>query len=84
MARGLREIFAPLGLLIWIHGFYVALGVLLRGTEPQTPAAPALVALTWVYRLSVLGTLCWLLSHIGRLIDALLITLPARTESFLG
>jgi hypothetical protein len=37
-----------------------------------------------VYRLSVLGTLCWLLSRIGRLIDALLITLPARTESFLG
>jgi small-conductance mechanosensitive channel len=81
MARGLREIFAPLGLLIWIHGFSFALGVLLRGTEPQTPAASALVALTWVYRLSVLGTLCWLLSRIGRLIEALLITLPARTES---
>jgi small-conductance mechanosensitive channel len=77
--RGLREILAPLALLVWIHGLYFAAGVLLRGTDLQTLAGPILVALTWAYRLSVVGAICWLLSRIGRLVEALLTTLSART-----
>jgi hypothetical protein len=81
MTRGLREILAPLALLVWIHGFYFALSVLLPGTDPQTGAGPILVALTWAYRLSVFGAICWLLSRIGRLVEALLTALSARSET---
>jgi hypothetical protein len=68
--RGLREILAPLALLVWIHGLYFAPSVLLEGMDSQPFAAPTLVALTWAYRLSVLGALCWLLARVGRLIEA--------------
>jgi small-conductance mechanosensitive channel len=81
MTRGLREIFPPLALLVWIHGFYFALSVLLRGTDPETLAGPLLAALIWAYRLSVVGAICWLLSRIGRLIEAVLITLSPRTDT---
>jgi hypothetical protein len=64
-----------------IHGLYFALSVLLRGTDTPTLAGPILVALTWAYRLSVVGSICWLLSRIGRLVEALLTTLSARTET---
>jgi small-conductance mechanosensitive channel len=79
-ARGFREILGPLALLVWTHGLYFALSVLLQGTDSQTLAAPTLVALTWAYRLSVVGAICWLLARVGRLIEAVLVTLSARTE----
>jgi small-conductance mechanosensitive channel len=81
MTRGLREMLAPLALLVWTHGLYFALSVLLPGRDSQSFAAPTSVALTWAYRLSVVGAICWLLSRIARLIEALLITLSARTET---
>jgi small-conductance mechanosensitive channel len=79
--RGLREILAPLALLVWTHGLYFALRVLLQGIGSQTLAAPILVALTWAYRLSVVGAICWLLARVGRLIEAVLVTLSTRSET---
>jgi small-conductance mechanosensitive channel len=81
VTRGLRESLPPLALLIWIHGFYFALGVLLLQTGPQTFVEPASGAVTWVYRLSVIGAIFWLLSRIGRLIEALLVSLSTRAET---
>ena len=79
--RGLREILPPLALLIWIHGLYFTLSLLLRQTGPQTLVDPALVALTWAYSLSVVGAIFWLLSRTGRLIEAFLVSLSARAET---
>jgi len=81
VTRGLREILPALALLIWIHGLYFTLSLLLRQAGPQTLADPALVALTWAYSLSVVGGVVWLLLRIGRLIEAFLVSLSARTES---
>ena len=81
VTRGLREILPPFALLIWIHGLYFALSLLLRQTGPQTLVDPVLVALTWTYRLSVVGALFWLLSRIGRLIEAFLVSLSSRAET---
>jgi small-conductance mechanosensitive channel len=75
VTRGLREILPALALLIWIHGLYFTLNLLLRQTGPQTLLNPALIALTWAYRLSVVGAIFWLLSRISRLIEAFLVSL---------
>jgi small-conductance mechanosensitive channel len=81
IARGLRDILPPLALLIWIHGIYFALTVVVGDAAPPTLAAPALTALTWAYRLTIVFGIFWLLSRIGRLIEAFLGSLSARTES---
>jgi small-conductance mechanosensitive channel len=81
VTRGLKEILPPLALLIWIHGLYFALGLPLRQTGPQTLVDPLLGALTWAYRLSVVGAIFWLLARIGRLIEAFLISLSTRAET---
>jgi hypothetical protein len=65
VTRGLREILPALALLIWIHGLSFALNLLVRQAGSPTLMAPALVALTWAYRLGVIGGLFWLLLRIG-------------------
>ncbi|MQA28304.1 MAG: mechanosensitive ion channel [Luteitalea sp.] len=79
--RGLREILPALALLIWIHGLYFALSLLLRQAGLRTLAEPALVALTWAYSVSVVGAIFWLLSRTGRLIEAFLVSLSTRAET---
>jgi small-conductance mechanosensitive channel len=81
VARGLTAILPALALLIWIHGLYFTLSLLIREVGPPTLADPALVALRWAYGLGVVGGIFWLLSRIGRLIDAFLISLSTRTDS---
>ena len=81
MTRGLREILPPLALLIWIHGLYFALRLLLRHVGPQTLVDPLSGALSWAYRLGVLGAIFWLLSRLGRLIEAFLVSLSTRAET---
>jgi small-conductance mechanosensitive channel len=80
VTRGLAELLPALALLIWIQGLYVTLGPLIRGAGPATLADPALVVLTWAYRLSVVGGIVWLLVRIGRLSEAFLVSLSARTD----
>jgi small-conductance mechanosensitive channel len=80
-ARGLSAILPALGLLIWIHGVYFAVSLLLRQAGPPTLTDPALVALTWAYRFSIVGAIFWLLSRIGRLIEAFLVSLTTRAET---
>jgi small-conductance mechanosensitive channel len=81
VTRGLWEILPALALLMWIHGLYVALSLLIRQTGPRTLLDPALVALTWTYSLGVVGGIFWLLSRIGRLIEVFLVSRSTRTES---
>jgi len=81
LTRGLRQVLPALALLIWIHGLYFTLSLLLRQTAPQTLVDPALAALTWAYSLSVVGAIFWLLSRIGRLIEAFLVSLSTRAET---
>jgi small-conductance mechanosensitive channel len=78
---GLEEVLPPLALLIWIHGLYVALSLMLNDVETQRFVARTLVALTWAYRLSVVGVIVWLLSRIGRLIEAFMVSLSSRAET---
>src|SRR5688572_16811136 len=81
VTRGLREILPAVALLIWIHGLYFTLNLLIRQASPRTHPDPALVALTWAYSLAVVAAIFWLLSRIGRLIEAFLLSLSTRTDS---
>jgi small-conductance mechanosensitive channel len=81
MTRGLRETLPALALLIWIHGLYFALRLLLGHVGPQTLVDPVLNALNWAYRLSIVGAIFWLLSRVGRLLEAFLVSLSTRTET---
>lgn len=81
VTRGLREILPALALLIWIHGLYFALNLLIRQAGSRTLSDPALVALTWAYSLAVVGAIFWLLSRIGRLIEGFLISLSTRADT---
>jgi small-conductance mechanosensitive channel len=80
VTRGFRELAPPLALLIWIHGCYFALGLLLSDADPSTLADRGSVVLGWTYRLSIVGGLVWLLSRVGRLVEAFLISLAATSQ----
>lgn len=81
VTRGLREILPALALLIWIHGLYFTLNLLISQAGSRALADPALVALTWAYSLGVVGAIFWLLSRLGRLIDVFLISLSTRADT---
>jgi small-conductance mechanosensitive channel len=81
VTRGFGEILPALVLLIWIHGLSLTLNLLIRQASPTTLTDLALVAVTWAYRLGVIGGMFWLLSRIGRLIEAFLMSLSTRTAS---
>ncbi|HEY8551718.1 MAG TPA: mechanosensitive ion channel domain-containing protein [Vicinamibacterales bacterium] len=79
ISRGLREVVPPLALLIWIHGFHLALGLLLRDFDTEW-AARAASALDWIYRLLVVVAVFWLLQRIGRLVEAFLTSLASKVH----
>lgn len=80
-ARGLNATLPALALLIWIHGLYFTAGVLLRESGPRELADPAIVVLTWGYRIGIVGAIVWLLSRIGHLIETFLESVAARAET---
>jgi len=55
--------------------------VLIRQAGSRTFTDPALVALMWAYGLGVVAGIVWLLSRVGRLIEAFLVSLSNRTDS---
>jgi small-conductance mechanosensitive channel len=79
LVRGLREAASPLVLLIWIHGFYVALNVVVPRANAPALVGPTLSAVSWIYGLSVVASAFWLFSRIGRLIELLLISISIRS-----
>ena len=81
VTRSLREILPALAFLLWIHGLYFALNLLIGQAGSRTFAEPALVALTWAYRLGVVSAIFWLLSRIGRLIEGFLTSLSTRADT---
>jgi small-conductance mechanosensitive channel len=81
VTRGLRDILPPVVLLIWIHGLYFVLSLLLRQTIPLAHVDAVLGAVTWAYRLGVIGGIFWLLSRMGRLIEVFLVSLSSRANT---
>ena len=81
VTRGLREMLPALALLIWIHGLFFTLSLLLRQPALGSLADQGLIVLSWTYRLGVIGAMFWLLMRAGRLIEAFLVSLSTRAET---
>lgn len=81
LAQGLRGLVPPFALFIWIQGLYFALDLLLPYMAPAAMIVSGSNALTWAYRLALVGAIFWVLSRIGRLIEGFLLSLAARAET---
>ena len=81
MIRSVRHTLPALALLIWIHGLYLAAGLLIPVAVPASWVTSSFVVLSWAYRLGVLAAICWLLVRVGALIDAFLVSLSSRAET---
>lgn len=79
--RSVRHTFPALALLIWIHGLYVAVGLLVPAAVPSSSVTLAFVVLSWAYRLAVLAAIFWLLVRVGALIEVFLISLSSRADT---
>lgn len=62
----------PLVTLIWLHGAFVAVHLLVPWLVAPEAESWWAVALRWSYGLTVTGALVWLLSRIGRAIEVFL------------
>jgi small-conductance mechanosensitive channel len=81
LARGLEEMLPPVALLLWIHGAYFVLGLLLASAPWWSFAPTATLILGWGYRLAIVAALIWLLARAGRVIEAFLLSLAHRTDA---
>ncbi|MGE0705366.1 MAG: mechanosensitive ion channel family protein [Vicinamibacterales bacterium] len=81
LVQGLRATLPIILLLIWIHGLYFTLNLLLGSGALPARLAWGSAALAWIYRLSVIAALCWLAVRSGRLLDVFLRSLSSRTTS---
>jgi small-conductance mechanosensitive channel len=80
-ASGLWQLWPAVVLLLWIHGLYLAFGLLLPQPGETEYAGWWLIASRWVYSLAVVATIVWLSSRAGRVIESLLISLATRAET---
>jgi small-conductance mechanosensitive channel len=76
VSRGLKHVVPPLAMLIWVHGVFVVLRLLLAQSEAT---AAYETALAWAYRLSLVAGMYWLLRRIGGLADEVLVSIARRT-----
>ena len=79
--RGLRQIVAPLTLLVWIAGIYAATAALLRDPALAPIAERASDAVHWARNLLMTAALFWLLLRLGRVVDAALVATAERTTN---
>ena len=78
--RGLKAVVSPLTLLMWVLGGSAVLSMLLA--ELALPGtAPAARAVTWAKTVGTGVALFWFLSRIGRLVEAALTSVVARTAN---
>jgi small-conductance mechanosensitive channel len=79
--HALKEMVPALALLVWIHGVYFALTVVLRQWLALGPESTLRWALKFGYGICVLAAIVWLLSRVGRLIESFLIALGKASKN---
>jgi small-conductance mechanosensitive channel len=81
ISRGMLAIVPPLAAIFWIYGLRYALAFPLGETHHREAADRILAAVDWGYGFLLVAAVFWLLSRIGRLVEAFLLTFSARTEA---
>lgn len=77
----LLRLVAPLALLLWIIGLHHALGIVLADIENPVARRYGMPAIDTARGVGTIIALMWLLSRVGRVIEAHLARLAQRTES---
>jgi small-conductance mechanosensitive channel len=81
IGRGLYEAVPPLALMLWVHGLHFALINLLGDLPANRFVEQATAALHLLRGIGTVVALTWLLSRIGRTLQALLMSIAKRTRS---
>jgi small-conductance mechanosensitive channel len=81
ISRGMLAIVPPLAAIVWIYGLRYALAFPLAETPHRDTADRILAAVEWGYGFLLVAAVFWLLSRVGRLIEAFLLTFSSRTEA---
>jgi small-conductance mechanosensitive channel len=72
----------PLSFLLWIYAPYAAASLMLADASASgASVGPAVATVRWLRDLATIGALCWLLARVGRVIEARLVGLAARSEN---
>jgi small-conductance mechanosensitive channel len=79
--RGLRQAVPPLALLVWVHGLFLVVSVLLADVRLRGAPLPGTGALDWLRGAGTLVGLFWLLHRISRVVEGRLQALSARSAS---
>lgn len=81
IARGLSKAVPPIAFMLWLHGLYFAVSLLLADFPQTSWIERGIVILEWVRGLGTLLGLAWLLARVARTLEALLQSLARRTEA---
>jgi small-conductance mechanosensitive channel len=80
-ASGFWHLWPAVVLLLWIHGLYLAFGLLLPEPGETEYSGWWLTASRWVYGLAVVATIVWMSSRAGRVIESFLTSLASRADT---
>ncbi|MCI3951928.1 MAG: hypothetical protein K0R53_1425 [Burkholderiales bacterium] len=81
MARGLSDAVPPIAFMLWMHGLYFAVTMLLAEFPDSAYVSRGLSLLGAVRGVGTLSGLAWLLARIAGTLEALLLTFSSRTEA---
>ena len=81
LGHGLKAAVPPLALLLWVFGGYAALSTVLADAAPASTAALSLGVAAWVRDVATVAALFWLLSRLGRVVEAALVALASSTTN---
>ncbi len=81
IARGLSDAVPPIAFMLWLHGLYFAVTMLIQDFPDTAWLARCLSLLGAVCGVGTLLGLAWLLARVARTIEALLQSLSSHTEA---
>ncbi|HTU64342.1 MAG TPA: mechanosensitive ion channel domain-containing protein [Steroidobacteraceae bacterium] len=81
IARGPRDAVPPIAFLLWLHGLFYAVTMLLADWPDASWLPRTLAILGFLRGLGTLLGLAWLLARIARTIEAVLKSFASRTEA---
>jgi small-conductance mechanosensitive channel len=79
--RGLTTSVPPIALLLWVFGGHAALRIVLTNVASSPGVTFALQAALWARDLGTMAAIFWLLSRIGRVIEAATSAVAARSSN---
>jgi small-conductance mechanosensitive channel len=79
LPQALREMVPPLAFIIWISGLRIAVSVLIAEIDRFETARRLTLVGAWAYGLLMLAAVVWLLARLGRLFEAALVAMAARS-----